>query len=331
MARAGRRGYGAGPMDEILIIKLGAFGDVLQAEGALADIRAHHAGARITVLTRGAFRRILERCPSVDRVWVDEDAPRWRVDRMAALARRLRSGGFWRVYDLQDSARSRFYVRWLMPRGIEWSGTPAAASHRHRHPAPKSLPSLERLAGQLADAGVPVRRTPVPDVSWMAADVSGLLAGLGGAPFVLLLPGSSARHPHKRWPGYAELARRLEAEGHRVVSVPGPEELGLAPSLPGTVLVRPDGKALDFFELAGVARAAALVIGNDSGPTHLAAHLGARGLALFGRSHLPARMTGVERPGFRALEVERLADLPVDDVLEAALAGLARTEPARAT
>lgn len=315
-------------MDEILIIKLGAFGDVLQAEGALRDLRAHHAGARITVLTRRPFRRILERCPWTDRVWVDEDAPRWRLDRMAALARLLRGGGFRRVYDLQDSARSRFYLRWLLPRGVEVSATLAGASHRHRHPAPKSLPSLERLAGQLRDAGVPVVHAPRPDVSWMAEDVSAHLAAAGVArPYLVLLPGSSARHPQKRWPGYAALADRLLALGHRVVTVPGPEEMDLARAMPGAVLLGPGGRPLDFFELAGALKGAALAVGNDSGPTHLAAHLGVPGIALFARSHLPARMTGIERPGFRAVEADRLDELGVEAVLAAALDALGATAP----
>lgn len=303
-------------MEEILVIKLGAFGDVIQAEGALRDIRAHHRGARITVLTRAPFRRILERCPSVDRVWVDDNAPRWRLDRMVALARRLRGAGFRRIYDLQNSARTAFYHRWLAG-PTEWSGTAPGSDLPHRHPAPKTLPSLERLAGQLADAGVPVVRTPHPDPGWMAEDVSAILASAGVAPpYVVLLPGSSARHPHKRWPHYAELAAGLARAGRLAVVVPGPDEVEECRAIPAVPLME-GGRVLDFFRLAGVLKGAAFVVGNDSGPTHLAAHLGTPGLGLFGRSHLSARMTGVERPGFRVLEVDRLAELPLAPVLEA--------------
>lgn len=305
-------------MEEILVIKLGAFGDVMQAEGALRDIRAHHPGARVTVLTRGPFRRILERCPWVDRVWVDENAPRWRLDRMAGLARRLRGAGFRRVYDLQNSSRTAFYHRWLAG-PVQWSGTAPGCDLPHRHPAPKSLPSLERLAGQLADAGVPVVHTPHPDPGWIAEDAGPILAGAGvAAPYVVLLPGSSARHPHKRWPRYADLAADLAAAGRRAVVVPGPEEVEECRAIPATLLME-GGRVLDFFKLAGVLKGAAFAVGNDSGPTHLAAHLGVPGLGLFGRSHLPARMTGIERPGFRVMEVERLADLPLAPVLEAVL------------
>lgn len=313
-------------MEEILVIKLGAFGDVMQAEGALRDIRAHHPGARVTVLTRAPFRRILDRCPWVDRVWVDDAAPRWRLDRMAALARRLRGAGFRRVYDLQNAARTAFYHRWLAG-PVEWSGTAPGCALPHRHPAPKSLPSLERLAGQLADAGVPVVHTPHPDPGWMAEDAGPLLRAAGvSAPYVVLLPGSSARHPHKRWPHYAALAAALAGAGRRAVVVPGPDEVGECRAIPAVLLME-DGRVLDFFKLAGVLKGAAFAVGNDSGPTHLAAHLGVPGLGLFGRSHLPARMTGIERPGFRVLEVERLADLPLAPVLEAVLRAVPASIP----
>jgi ADP-heptose:LPS heptosyltransferase len=153
----------------------------------------------------------------------------------------------------------------------------------------------------------------------MAEDAGPILAGAGvAAPYVVLLPGSSARHPHKRWPHYADLAAHLAAAGRRAVVVPGPEEVEECRAIPAALLME-GGRVLDFFKLAGVLKGAAFAVGNDSGPTHLAAHLGVPGLGLFGRSHLPARMTGIERPGFRVMEVERLAELPLAPVLEAVL------------
>src|SRR5689334_5948713 len=179
-------------MADILIIKLGALGDVFQAEGALRDIRAHHPDARITVLTAPPYRALLERCPWVDRVWIDPRAPRWRADRMLALRRQLRGGHFDMVYDLQNAGRTAFYYRWFLY-GTPWSGTAPGCSHPHRVENPKTIRSLDRLAGQLRDAGVPVRHTPAPDLSWAADDVSDLLADAGVvAPYIVLLPGSSA-------------------------------------------------------------------------------------------------------------------------------------------
>jgi len=77
-------------------------------------------------------------------------------------------------------------------------------------------------------------------------------------------------------------------------------------------LVSNDGY-LDYFALAGVARRAAFVVGNDTGPTHIAAHLGGRGLALYG-GHTPPQTTGIQHTRFSWLEVADLADLPLERV-----------------
>ncbi|WP_198038991.1 glycosyltransferase family 9 protein [Skermanella stibiiresistens] len=297
--------------EEILIIKLGALGDLFQAEGAIHDIRLRHPDARITLLTGPAYRRLMERCPWIDRIETDPRAPRWRLDKMLDLRHRLRSVPFAMVYDLQNVARTAFYRRWFLPR-TPWSGTAPGCSHPHRAPNPKRIPSLERLAGQLADADVPVVHTPAPDLGWVAEDVSGILADADVvAPYVVLLPGSSARLPQKRWPGYAALAERLIARGVEVVTVPGPEELDLCRTIPGKTLTA--GRWLNFTQLAGVLAGARLVIGNDSGPTHLAAHLGRPTVALFG-SHMAARLTGIDRPWVTCVEVPDLAGLTVDRV-----------------
>ncbi|MFP3435778.1 hypothetical protein SB781_39120, partial [Paraburkholderia sp. SIMBA_061] len=55
-AADGRDGAAASAALRVLVIKLGAFGDVLLADGALRDIRAAHPGAEIAVLTTPAYR-----------------------------------------------------------------------------------------------------------------------------------------------------------------------------------------------------------------------------------------------------------------------------------
>jgi ADP-heptose:LPS heptosyltransferase len=300
-------------MQRILVIKHGAFGDVIQSDGALRDIRAHHPDNEIAVLTTPPYAKIFNRCPHVNRVLVDPRAPRWRLDHMSALRDQLRRENFARVYDLQNSARTAFYFRWFL-RDVEWSGTAPGCALPHRAKDPKKIRTLDRLAGQLRDAGVAVLHTLTPDVGWMADDVSSLLAGVR-SPYVVLVPGSSARHPQKRWPSYAELAQALMAAGYDVVTAPGPDETG--PDLPGHAL-RGEKGFLDWFQLAGVMKGARFVIGNDTGPTHLASHLGVRGLALFGQ-HMPAERTGVLRENFGAIEVEDLKTLSVARVMDEAL------------
>ena len=304
----------------ILIIKHGAFGDVIQAEGALRDIRANHPDAHIAVLTMPAYRGLLARSPLIDEVIVDPRAPRWRLDAMWRLRRQLRARNFDMIYDLQNSARTAFYYRWML-NDRRWSGTAKGCSHPHRAKDPKKIRTLDRLAGQLADAGLTIEHTPTPDVSWLADDVTALLEKAGARkPYIVLVPGCSARHPEKRWPHYDRLAEALIADGHQVVLAPGPDEMELAKTIPGIKLTDTHG-LLSWYELAGVFRNAAFVVGNDTGPSHLASHIGAPGLALFG-SYSPAERTGIARANFGVIEVGELAALPVERVLAEVKRGL---------
>ncbi|BCO31972.1 heptosyltransferase [Thiohalobacter sp. COW1] len=294
----------------ILVIRHGAFGDLIQCSGALADLRASHRDARITLLTEPAYRALMQRCPHLDAVIPDARLPLRRLREQLALRRQLRAEGFDRVYDLQSSDRTALYRRLFLP-GIPWSRDTGTV-------APED-PDQERYRAQLAAAGVPVVHTPAPDVGWMADDVTALLDAAGvRRPYIVLIPGSAARHPHKRWPHYAELAAALQARGHEVVTAPGPDELELARTIPGHTLTGPDGY-LNWFQLAGVLRRAAFVVGNDTGPSHLAACLGTPGLALFG-PHTTPRRTGILRPQFDAMAVPDLNALSVEAVL-------ARIEP----
>lgn len=292
--------------EKILVIKLGAFGDVVQADGALRDIRAFHPDAQITLLTMPPFRKLMSRCPHVDRVLTDPRAPLWKVGAWLRLARMLREERFDRAYDLQRQDRTELYHR-LFLQHVAWIG-------KQKGERPKS--GLDGLLFQLDHAGVPTRHCLNPDVSWMADDMSAVLAQEGvRKPYVALIPGCSARHPHKRWPYYGQLAAALIERGYDVVTAPGPDELELAKSIPGHTLLGPGGY-LNWFELAGVLKDACFIVGNDTGPSHVAACMGKAGLALFG-PHTSAARAGIRRGEFDALEVPDLAGLSVAAVLEA--------------
>ena len=309
-------------MRRILVIKHGAFGDVVQCDGALRDIRLDAADAEISVLTTPAFQRIFKRCPHVDRVIIDPRAPRWRLDLMHGLRSVLRAEKFDMVFDLQNSARTSSYFKWFL-NDVKWSGTAPGCSHPHLAPCPKDIHAIERMADQLKDAGLTVHHTRNPDLSWMADDVQPILADAAvSRPYVVLIAGSSQRHPQKRWPHYAQLASRLIDQGYHIVTVPGPDELATADAMPGKVLKGPRGY-LNWFELAGVLQGAAFAVGNDTGPSHLASHLGVPGLALFG-PHTTAERTGIKRPNFGVIEVGDLSELPVDRVMSAIQKRLSR-------
>ena len=92
-----------GRQERILVIKLGALGDFVQAGGPFAAIRRHHGPAHIVLLTTEPFVTLVERSPWFDEIWTDDRPKVWNMRRWRALKRRMKDAGFTRVYDLQTS------------------------------------------------------------------------------------------------------------------------------------------------------------------------------------------------------------------------------------
>ena len=95
---------------------------------------------------------------------------------------------------------------------------------------------------------------------------------------------------------------------------PGPGEIEKAKELDAVSILSED-KAISIPELAGLIKRSKFVVANDTGPAHMAAHLGAKGLTLFG-SHTTAYKVSIERENFKAIQVNDLAKLSTYKVLE---------------
>ncbi|MBM3569436.1 MAG: glycosyltransferase family 9 protein [Alphaproteobacteria bacterium] len=298
-------------MSPVLVIKHGALGDLIQAFGPFAAIRQHHPGARVVLLTTPPFERFCAASGLFDQVWIDSRPSWWRLGRIWRLARRLRSERFGRVYDLQTSDRSSFYLRLFGDPKPEWSGIAAGCSHPHSNPARDAMHTVDRQAEQLAAAGIAA--VPPPDFSWVQADIARFDLP---RPFALLVPGGSAHRPEKRWPleRYAALAAELGRRGIRPAVLGGREEAALAAAIPG---VHDLTGRTDLFDLVGLARDARFAIGNDTGPMHLIAAVGCRAAVLFSRASDPALCAPRGRD-VTVLRREYLAALTLDEALRAA-------------
>jgi ADP-heptose:LPS heptosyltransferase len=298
----------------VLVIKLAALGDFAQAFGPFAAIRAHHPGARITLLTTRPYAALAGLSPWFDEV-IDDGRPDWTdIPAVLRLARRLHAARFDRVYDLQTSSRSSRY-RWFVGRRAEWSGIAPGASHPHANPARDAMHTVDRQREQLEMAGI--RDFPAPDLTWLDADVAHF-----GLPdrFCLLVPGASPGRPAKRWPAeqFAGLAAGFEMPA---AVLGGPAEAPLAATILAAAPAAIDltGRT-SFAEIGALARRAAFAVGNDTGPTHLLAACGCPTLALFGQDSDPA-LCAPRGPRAEWLRHVPLADLQPDAV-RAALARL---------
>jgi ADP-heptose:LPS heptosyltransferase len=297
-----------------LVIKQGALGDMVLATGAFQAIRAHHADDHLVLLTTGAYAGFASASGYFDEIWIDSRPPPWRVWQWLALGRRLRRGGFERVYDLQHSTRTGLYFRLFGAPRPEWSGIATGCSHPHDNPLRDQMHTVEREAEQLAMAGI--GETPPPDLSWLSSDISDLDLP---APYALLVPGGSAHRPEKRWPAaqFGRAAAALEALGLRPVLIGAAAERGAMAAIAAACPRAIDlcGQT-DFGAIAACARGASLAIGNDTGPMHIIATAGCASLVLFSVASKPM-LTAPRGPEVTVLQRDSLADLGVDEVMAA--------------
>lgn len=297
------------PEPRILVIKLGALGNVVLAMNAFAAIRAYHAKARISLLTTAPYADWLRQAPWFDEVLVDRRPAWWNIPGLYRLRQTLRRPGFTRVYDLQTSGRSSHYFR-LFPRAAkpEWSGIASKASHPDCNPRRGLMHDIDRQASQLRQAGITTM--PSADLSWCRGDIARF--GLP-ADYVLLVPGSASHRPEKRWPAsrYQALAQALRAQGLTPVIVGAEAEAPIAHEVPAAVnLIGRTG----FGDLADLARSARFAIGNDTGPTHLLAAAGSPVVVLFSNASDPA-LCAPRGPDVRVLRRPDLASLTPAEVL----------------
>jgi ADP-heptose:LPS heptosyltransferase len=296
----------------ILVIKLGALGDFVQAMGPAAAIRAHHPVARITLLTTASFAALARRAPYFDEVWLDERPTLLAPRALLRLRRRLRAGGFARIYDLQTSDRSSAYFRLIGPgRRPEWNGTARGASHPHDNPARDLMHTIDRQADQLRRAGIAA--VPAPDLSWAAEPVDRF--GLSGR-LLVLVPGGAAHRLEKRWPAerYAALARHIAERGAVPVVIGGTGEGPLGKAIRAACPAARDltGQT-SFGEIVGLGRIAVRAVGNDTGPMHLLAAAGAPATVLYSAASDP-QLTAPRGAEILVLRRKSLADLSVEEV-----------------
>jgi ADP-heptose:LPS heptosyltransferase len=295
----------------ILVIKLGALGDFVQAMGPAAAIRAHHKNAEITLLTSAPFNDIAQMSPYFDRVWIDERPGNLDFAGWVRLRRRLRDGRFERIYDLQTSSRSSRYFHLLGPGPRpEWSGIARGASHPHANPQRDFMHTLDRQADQLTMAGI--TDVPPPDLSWAAADITRFNLPPN---FMLLVPGGAAHRLDKRWPAqnYAQLAALIAQQGVTPVVIGGRDEAEATRAVSRSIpLARDLAGQTNLGEIVGLGAAARYAVGNDTGPMHLIVAAGCPATVLYSAASDPALTQ--PRGAVTVLRRDDLATLGVAEV-----------------
>ena len=282
----------------ILIIKHGAFGDLIQSDGIFRTIKHSFSNVNLILLTSSSYKDLMLLSPYIDKVIVDDRFKFWNLKKIFRLINEIDTLCFSHVFDLQNSQRTFLYKIFL--RKSTWITT-----KRKDHP----ISGLQGLVDMLNDYGIPFNKILEPNISWMANDISLLLKKrkiIGR--YIVLIPGSSKKHREKRWPYYKELAHKLLKEDLNVVTILGPDELDLGNIIPGYKF-----NNLDLIDVAGIIKKSIFVIGNDSGLSHIASCLRKPGIALFGPT-TSGKKSELSRKPFQIVESENLKHLTVSRV-----------------
>jgi ADP-heptose:LPS heptosyltransferase len=298
---------------KILVIKLSALGDFIQALGAMAAIRKHHKNDHITLLTTRPFLDIAEDSGYFDKIWLDTRPKLFDPGSWLRLRKTLLQGKFDRVYDLQNNDRTSIYFR-LFPRSKrpEWVGTARGASHRNKSNERTASHAIDGHRQTLALAGI--EDVQIDDLSWMHSDTERF--GIT-KPYALLVPGSAPERPEKRWPGsyYAELANIMCREKITPVLLGTASEEKTAEKINSMceLAVNLCGET-SIYDIAVLARNAELAVGNDTGPMHIVAATGCPCLTLFSKYSDPVKH-GPRGRNSVYLKKDELENLRVEEVL----------------
>jgi len=277
---------------KILLVRLGALGDIVHAIPAAAALRNAFPHARLDWLVDAKHQPIVDLVTVVDRaIPLERSTPAgW-----TAVVRTLRQTSYDVAIDLQGLLKSAVLARgsgaarvvgfsiWHLREKTARPFYSDAHDAEGGHVIAKNLRLLRAV--DVEDDAIRFPIAPAP-----SAALDELRGRLGGRPFALINPG--AAWPNKRWPPdrFGELAAFVrETCGLEPVVLWGPGEEDLA----GQVIAGSSGAAIQaprtgIVDLVALARASALLVSGDTGPLHIATAVGTPTVTLFGPTD-PAR------------------------------------------
>lgn len=331
----------------ILLVRLGALGDVVHAIPVAAALRRAFPAARIDWLVSGKHREILDLVPVIDRRLVISDRSDARGGMaLVAAIRELRRRRYDVALDLQGLIKSALIARCSgVPRVVGFTarylreplarmlytdihdpgGDGIYARTETRHVIDINLGLLEPLGVTVGKPEFPIDHVDSPAARQMRERT--------GGRYALVNPG--AAWPNKRWPSsrLAAVAAALR-ERHGVMSVvlwgPGERALGeeVVAQAGGAAVLSPETSIAD---LVALARGAAVMVSGDTGPTHIGAAVGAPVVGIYGPTRperngpwlaedvTVSRADSCQCHHLRRCKLEKmcLLDIEVEEVLDA--------------
>jgi ADP-heptose:LPS heptosyltransferase len=301
----------------LLVIRLGALGDLVHLSAALDAVRQAHPGVELHLLTRPAYAQLATLMPSVTRAWFWKPHDGWPA--LFQQAEALRQAGFDGVVNLHPSFKT-----WLLTRLIHPTHAAVYRKEKFRFNGRQQRGIARRHA--IEDFYRPFCQVlPLPENTSLTPslrnpmDAAFMIHKPAHEVWIGLIPGVGGKRGNRAWPPEAwvaflhQLYREESAARMRILLLGGVEEQALAAHLarlyeslltadtgasentkspqsraaPDLIIENHCGR----WDIIGTARLMCqcdLIIGGDTGPLHLAAGLGVSVLGLFGPTS-PAR------------------------------------------
>jgi heptosyltransferase-2 len=273
----------------ILIVPYMWIGDFVRCHSVVKLLNARFPNRPVDVLTTSLCAPLTDYMPGLRRaVVVDLPRSRIAVTNQLSLARRLKREDYGSVLIMPrtwKSALAPFLAG--IPERTGFFGEARFVLLNDLRYGERRLPRMvDRCAALALPAGAQLPdEWPLPELKVGRAEIEKWRhqQGLAGQtkPVIALAPGAVG--PSKRWPAgaYANLARRLAAEGFGVWVVGGHEEKSLAAEIVGNTPAR-DLTGTDLRTAILALAGAAAAVSNDSGLLHVAAALGTPAIGIFG-------------------------------------------------
>ncbi len=280
-------------MRAILIVRLGALGDIVHALPLAAALRTRFSDARIDWVVDERHRELLELVPVVDRRIVLRTKSASLGRRVMELCRTLGRESYDIAIDVQGLMKSAVVARLSGARRILGFTPPylreraARVLYTETHDPGDTAHVIEKNLTLAASLGADVSQIRFPLTVPASAALDALREGrseAGATRFVVLNPG--AAWPNKRWhpDRFGAVAQWLRRErGLRSVVTWGPGDETLA----AAVIDRAAGAAelapsTSIADLVAILREAVLMVSGDTGPLHLAAAVGTPVVGIYG-------------------------------------------------
>ena len=306
-------------MSNILIIKHGSLGDIAQASGAIQDISENHREDQVHFLTTKPYFELFKKNSFIHNVILDKRLSRFNLIYLYLLMRTLKKLNIQKVYDLQNSSRTKFYKNILFPKANfnTWSSSETTLPSNISKEEFDKNPVLNRFEHQLKTSGLDTQNTMTPNFNWSCTNIDNIKNHNELREYIVLFPFCSAHLNVKKWPYYNELIELIKNrfnDKYKIVVAPGPSEINDAKNI-HAISILDQNEALNISQLSTLIKESSFVLANDTGPAHMSAHLGVKGLTLFGK-HTTALKVSIERENFKAIQVDDLNKLSAEKVFE---------------